>query len=229
MVSSRLRRVLSELPPHDDQVLERLCLASAAVSGTSGAGIMLMTGDVQRGSIWTTDDVAAVIEDLQYELGEGPCVDAYVEQCPVGESDLANPAFTIGALGAGVGAVFGFPLSVGEVRLGSLDLYRVEPGELNADQVEDMGHLADLIAGEMLDLQSEAPEGEVAPELELGADLQHEVHQASGMVAAQAGVAVTEALRLLRAHAVASEQRLADVARQVVHRKLRCGTAGEFT
>ena len=43
----------------------------------TGAGIMLMSGDVPRGSLCTTDEVSALIEQLQYDLGEGPCVDAY--------------------------------------------------------------------------------------------------------------------------------------------------------
>ena len=43
----------------------------------NGAGVMLMSGDVPRGSLCASDDVSQLIEDLQYTLGEGPCVDAY--------------------------------------------------------------------------------------------------------------------------------------------------------
>ena len=50
---------------------------SARRSPVSGAGIMLMSGDVPAGSVCTTNDVSALIEQLQYELGEGPCVDAH--------------------------------------------------------------------------------------------------------------------------------------------------------
>ena len=38
---------------------------------------MLMSGDIPRGSLCTTDEVSHLIEELQYTLGEGPCVDAY--------------------------------------------------------------------------------------------------------------------------------------------------------
>ena len=55
----------------------RLCDVSTRVVGVSGAGIMLMSGDIPQGSLCSTNDVSALIEDLQYTLGEGPCVDAY--------------------------------------------------------------------------------------------------------------------------------------------------------
>ena len=57
----------------------------------SGAGIMLMTGDVPRGSLCSSNDVSALIEDLQFTLGEGPCIDAYQLDRPVLEPDLADP------------------------------------------------------------------------------------------------------------------------------------------
>ena len=61
------------------------------VTGMSGAGIILTSGDVPGGSICTTDEVSALIERLQFDLGEGPCVDAYNQDRPVLEADLAHP------------------------------------------------------------------------------------------------------------------------------------------
>src|SRR5687768_16355171 len=74
----RRLRLLSLLVGVDGEIgTRRLCDVSASVTAASGAGIMLMSGDVPRGSLCTTDAVSALIEALQYELGEGPCVDAY--------------------------------------------------------------------------------------------------------------------------------------------------------
>jgi hypothetical protein len=76
------------------------------------------------GPLCTTDEVSRRIEDLQYTLGEGPCIDAYQQDWVVAEPDLAEPVtrrwfvFTPPALQAGARAVFGFPLRVGSVRLG---------------------------------------------------------------------------------------------------------------
>ena len=87
-------RILARLAGDGAPELEtkRLCEVCAEVTGMSGAGIMLMSGDVPRGSVCTTDDVSALIEQLQYALGEGPCVDAYHQDRPVLEPDLAEPA-----------------------------------------------------------------------------------------------------------------------------------------
>jgi hypothetical protein len=193
----------------------------------SGAGIMLMSGDVPRGSVCTTDDVSAVIEDLQYSLGEGPCVDAYNGDHPVLEPDLAHPteprwaAFTAPALDAGARAVFGFPLRVGAVRLGALNLYCDRSGPLSEDQHADALVMADVAAQAVLAMQAGAPPGELAAELEAGADFRYVVHQASGMVSAQLDVSVGVALIRLRAYAFANDRPLNQVAEDVVARELR--------
>jgi len=67
-------------------------------------------------------------------------VDAYRQNAVVTEPDLADPvtrrwpAFTPSAVEAGVRAVFGFPMRVGSVRLGALNLYRDVPGPLTGEQ-----------------------------------------------------------------------------------------------
>ena len=166
----------------------------------TGAGIMLMSGDVPHGSLCTTDEVSTLIERLQYDLGEGPCVDAYQLDRPVLEPDLAEPAtprwlaFAGPALTAGVRAVFGFPLHVGAVRLGALNLYCDRAGPLGEDQHADALVMAEVAAQTILLLQANAPPGIVAAELEAGADFQLVVHQAAGMVAVQLGVTVAQAL-----------------------------------
>jgi len=171
--------------------------------------------------------VSAVIERLQYDLGEGPCVDAYRLGQPVLEPDLADPAvprwlaFTTPAVAAGARAVFGFPLHVGAARLGALNLYCDRAGSLRADQHADALVMADVAAQTVLLLQANAPPGLVAAELEAGADFQLVVHQAAGMVSVQLGVTVGQALVRLRAHAFGNDRPLADVARDVVARKLR--------
>lgn len=226
--SQRRSELLARLVD-DGQELEmlRLCGLCAEVTGVTGAGIMLMSGDIHRGSVCTTDAVSALIEQLQYELGEGPCIDAYATNRPVTEPDLARPAtarwlaFTGPAVDAGVRAVFGFPLQIGAVHLGSLNLYRDRAGPLTADQHADAVLLAGIVAQALLLLQSDAPGGRVASELEQGADFQYVVHQAAGMVAAQLDVTVGQALIRLRAHAFGNERSLLDVARDVVDRRLR--------
>ena len=81
----------------------------------------------------TTDEVSTLIEELQYGLGQGPGVEAYHTGRVVLEPNLADPAtprwpaFTPPAIGAGARAVFAFPLRLGAVRLGALNLHRDRP------------------------------------------------------------------------------------------------------
>lgn len=210
---------------------QRLCDVCADVTGVTGAGIMLMSGDIALGSVCATNPVSALIEQLQYDLGEGPCIDAYHQDRPVSEPDLAGTttprwlAFTGPAVEAGARAIFGFPLQVGAVRLGALNLYCDRPGPLTDEQHADAMLLAGIIAQALVLLQAGAPSGTVASELEASANFQYVVHQAAGMVAAQLEVSVGQALLRLRAHAFGNDRLLTDVARDVVDRRLRFDAA----
>jgi GAF domain-containing protein len=230
MPGDRLHRILAEFSGGGDGwSAARLCQACPGIVGMSGAGVMLMSGEIPRGSLCTSDGVSQLIEELQYTLGEGPCVDAYRQDRVVAEPDLADPvtlrwpAFSPPAVQAGVRAVFGFPLRVGTVRLGALNLYRDGPGPLSGDQHADALVVADVAARWVLEAQAGAPPDAVAEELQTGADFHYVVHNAAGMVSVQEGISVTEALIRLRAYAFSSDRLLADVAQDVVARRLRLG------
>ena len=186
-----------------------------------------MSGDLPLGSVCTANGVSALLEDLQYTLGEGPCVDAYHLDRPVLEPDLADPAtprwlgFSGPALDAGVRAIFGFPLGVGSVRMGALNLYSDRPGPLSDDQHADALVMADVAAEAVLAMQAAESTGALAFELEENANFQYVVHQAAGMVSAQLEVTIVQALVRLRAYAFGNQRLLAEVAADVVARRLR--------
>lgn len=230
MPGRRLQRILAELGGSGDAwSAARLCLACPGIVQVDGAGVMLMSGDIPRGSLCTSNEVSHLIEELQYTLGEGPCVDAYQTDQVVAEPDLAHPvarrwpAFSSPVLEAGVRAVFGFPLRVGTVRLGALNLYRARTGLLSPEQYANALVMADIAARWVLEAQAGAPADTVAAELEIGADFHFLVHNAAGIVSVQEGITVTEALIRLRAHAFSNGRLLADVARDVIAHRLRMG------
>jgi len=208
-------------------------LAQACVDSldVTGAGIMLMVDDEHRGTFGSSDAAIETVEDLQFTLGEGPCVDTYRTGRPVLEPDLGHPAeprwpgFAEPALAAGVAAIFGFPLLVGRIRLGALDLYCDRPGDLRPDQFADAVSMADIAAHAILDLQADAAPGALATELDAGVRLRTVVHQASGMASVQLEIPVGDALARLRAHAYAEGRSIHDVAQDVVDRKLRLDRA----
>jgi hypothetical protein len=225
----RRARILSRLDPEvgTQAGADRLCELSAEVTETSGAAIMLMSSDVLVASLCTSDEVSALLEELQYILGEGPCLDAFAEDRPVTEPDLADPitirwpAFSSAAVEAGAQAVFGFPLQSGTIRLGALNLYRDTHGPLNAEQHADALAMADVVAESVLAMQAQAVPGAMVHEIGDHVELRLVVHQASGMVSVQCGSTVAEALVRLRGYAFANDRLLADVAGDVVARSLR--------
>jgi GAF domain-containing protein len=229
VTNDRLMRILARLEDDHESGYSsgRLCDVSTDIIGVSGAGVMLMSGDLPLGSLCTTNAISAAIEDLQYTLGEGPCVDAYRLDQVVLEPNLAAPivprwlAFRSKALDAGVRAVFGFPLRVGAARLGAMNLYQDRPGPLSDDQHADALVMTDVIAHWVLDTEANTQSRLIDSGLALRGDFHFVVHNASGAVAVQLGVSVTEAMIRLRAYAFSNERPLGDVARDVIDRKLR--------
>ena len=172
-----------------------------------------------------SDQVYQGVEELQFTLGEGPCVDAFATGRPVLVPDVAGdaavrwPAYCSDAHGRGVRAVFAFPLQIGGARLGAMDVFRDQAGPLSRAEVAEAMLFAEVATMTLLDGQEHAPDGQPAG---LGASLDSslEVHQAQGMVMVALGVSLVEALARIRAYAFANDRRLGSVARDIVDRKL---------
>lgn len=126
-----------------------------------------------------------------------------------------------GAVEVGVRAVFGFPLEVGAIRIGALNLYRDEPRPLAPEEHADILLVAEVVTHAVLTMQADAPPGALAVELEDGSTYRAAVHQASGMISSQLDVGVAEALARLRALHYAEGRSVGDVADAVVTRRLR--------
>jgi GAF domain len=228
MPDDRLLRILSRLAAVDGVgEATRLCVVCAEITAMSGAGIMLMSGGQPQGSVCTTNAVSTQIEELQYTLGEGPCIDAHRQHVPIAEPDLADPAtirwsaFARSAVDAGARAVFGFPVSIGDIHIGALNLYRDRPGPLTDDQHANALVVADVAARAIMTMQSDAVPGGLGPALESGGNFRFVVHQAAGMVAVQLSVPVADALLRLRAYAFSSGRSISDVGADVTARRLR--------
>jgi GAF domain len=181
-------------------------------------GLALMTDDGPAGIIAATDGPALALEELQFTTGEGPCVDASRTGRPVLQPDLVRtapvrwPGFADGALAAGIRAVFAFPLRVGAIRVGVLDLYRDRAGILSPAHLTEALSFADAATLVLLHAQAGSPVRGAVPVV----DERAEVHQATGVVSVQAAVGLAEALVLLRARAFAEGRPLGDLSRDVL-------------
>ncbi|WKX09204.1 GAF and ANTAR domain-containing protein [Streptomyces sp. NL15-2K] len=218
-----------------------VCTAAVAALPVGGAGLSAMSKAAASHPLCSTDDISEQLEELQLTLGEGPCVDAFVRGSAVLTPDLLTTelqdhwtVFADAALEAGARAVFSLPLQKGAIRPGVLDLYANIPTVLDAEELADALAFADLATLLLLDTRIDetgAPTGgptggrtgRPTPDRgfeDLGA-YRAEIDQATGMLTAQLGVGIEEAFVRLRAYAYAQGRRLADVAADVVARRLR--------
>jgi hypothetical protein len=224
---ARVARMTAALAVGESDPNHSLCVASAAAVGVAGAGVILMSGGRALGSVCVSDPMTEAVEELQYTLGEGPCVDAFHAKAPVLVPDLADPectrwsGFREGAQAAGVRAVFGFPLLIGTVCFGALNLYHDRAGALSDEQYADALAVAHVASRTVLGWQSVAGPGSLAWQLEQVPAHRAVVHQATGMVSVQAAVSVGDAVVMLRAYAFAEDRPISAVAADVVVGGLR--------
>jgi hypothetical protein len=186
------------------------------------------------GVLAATDSHAQEMEDLQFSLGEEPCVDAARSGRPVLMPDLSGdaagrwPAFTQGATSQGVLAAFTFPLRVGAIAIaiGMLDLYRTARGSLTGAEVVEALAFADAAAAALLHLQHvprPTEDGDAVPpaavDLTDVLGCHAVVHQAAGMISVQLEVPSPRHWPV-RAHAYALDPSILDVSAEVVARRL---------
>jgi hypothetical protein len=232
----RLERMLASLHGTDAvlPVLRRICVVCAQETDLDGAGVSRIF-DGQHEVLGSSGSDAEAVEHLQATTGEGPCRDAVHTRRPCLEADLTSsrandrwPEFCRGALEHGVVAVFAFPLIAHGVTVGALDLYARVPGELGNAQFDDALLLADLAAIAVRDGADNAIEAAgIATESAEPWAHSAVVHNACGMMSEQLGISVEDALLRLRTFAFVTERAVADIARDVVSRRLRIEGWGE--
>lgn len=207
-------------------LLRRVCGAAVQTLSASGAGVAMMAGHGVRGVCAASDPSAERLGELQFTLGEGPCLDAYASRRPVLVPELTDSAMTRWPIYAptahdtGVRAVFAFPLQAGAARLGVLDVFRDHSGELKPEELRQALLLAEITVGALLDQHEQNDDRVSAVDLDEAIGGHAELFQAQGMVMVQLGVSIEEAIARMRAYAYVENRRLSEVARDIVARRL---------
>ena len=207
-----------------------VCAAAVAAAGVSGAALTAVTATGGIHLMYATDEISERLAGIELTLGEGPRADAVAFGGPVLTSDLAQgaaaaqwPAFAAAARDAGAEAVFAFPLQVGAIRAGVLQMYRRQPGPLSASAFGDALLFAEIATLMLLDASAQGAGPGTGPggqPIELGLH-RAEIDQATGMLTEQLGTGADQAFARLRAYAYAQDRSLSDVARDIVERRLR--------
>ena len=108
----------------------------------TGAAITAMTSNENQVLLWASDGEAARIDELQFRLGEGPCVEAFESRAPVLIPDITQgtqerwPVFAAAATrDTSARGMYVFPLLGGPISIGVLDFYRDRPGGFSPEHL----------------------------------------------------------------------------------------------
>jgi hypothetical protein len=214
------------------EAADRLCRACVTLLAVDAAAISLVFDGANAATLGSSGPLARIYDELQFTLGEGPCLDSVAHRAPVLVVDLANPndarwpAYGPAMLAHQIRGVYAMPVLVAGEYVGALDLFCAEPGRLRTEQLAGAVAAAELAAIPVLDLMNADLQAAVSDPnsdawAELNALSRAEVSQATGMVMAQLGIDAAEALVRLRAHAYATDRGAIDVARDILDRRLR--------
>jgi len=195
------------------------------------AAISLVFDGANTGTLGSSSASARAYDELQFTLGEGPCLDSVAMRTPVMVADLSDPdvtrwpAYGPALLGHAIRGVFAVPVVVAGEHVGALDFFRAQPGRLTGEQFTGAVVAAELAGVPLLDLVGSDLQAAVDdPASNAWAELsilsRVEVSQATGMLVAQLDIDPAEALVRLRAHAYATNRSATDVARDILDRHL---------
>lgn len=177
-------------------------------------------------TVCASDATAARVDELQFDLGEGPIFQTLRTGTPelipdVNSMSLSEwPMFADAVTETPARALFVFPLMMGAVCVGVAEIYRTVPGDLTAEQVRTGMSVARSVAGPALRTAAGPSDDDTATDAESGVKTRRAVHQATGMVLAQLDVTPTEAFSRLRGYAFSSGRTVQDVADDIVRGSL---------
>lgn len=218
------KSALEGLDAPETQVTE-LPFSFLAVLPVTGASVSTLGGLLGSQTVSATDESSAWLDELQFDLGEGPCWDAMRLSRPVMEPELRGrggaerwPAFARAAQAGDAASIFAFPLTVGNLRFGAIDLYSSSPLRFDHMQTTQASAMAAVIARRVL--RERINELEMPDETSLSPFSRRKVHQATGMVLAQLGIDAEDARLLLHSRAFATESTVMSVAEDVLAGRL---------
>jgi GAF domain-containing protein len=190
----------------------------------SGATVSTVGSLLGTETLSATDAIAARVDELQFDLGEGPCWDALARGAPVLEPDIRQhprkiwPAFSPAVAQEDVASLFAYPLMLGTLRIGAVDMYSSSQVELDPHQSLQAQLMAAVVGRHVLRRAIEES-GDEHPTTD-NAHSRRLVHQATGMVLAQLRLPADDARLVIHGHAFATNRSTMEVAEDIVNRKL---------
>jgi GAF domain-containing protein len=207
-------------PVSVEEALDRVVASADALFGVDGTVLMLVDrGQVLR-NLAVSDPRAALLEELQAEHEEGPCVDAFDDKEPVAADDLSRedrwPAFSPDAARRDLLAVLASPIPYSEQAVGVVAVFAAQPHPWTEAEREAIVAFTELVALLILNAMQARERGRVAAELQVALDSRVVIEQAKGVLVGRHGLTTRQAFERLRRAARDQRRPLAEVSRAVV-------------
>lgn len=203
--------------------------AAALIPEADFVSVTVRTSDNEFKTPARTDDLAVLLDQIQYEAQEGPCIDA-TRQDGTGLSDEPDldasdqwPKFGAAAAELGVRSVLSFGLmpTTPTPRLGALNFYARKPHAFPTFD-RDIGLLLAAHAGAALAAARSVEAAQLRVEQLQRALLSRDViGQAKGMLMAQRGLTPEEAFDVLRDASQRLNIKLATIAEAITSRRIQ--------
>ncbi|OBK47400.1 GAF and ANTAR domain-containing protein [Mycobacterium kubicae] len=194
-------------------------LAADALAGTAGSGISLLDADGRRITSAATDPLVEQLDDLQYELDEGPCLTAWRERTVLhsdGRDEQRWPAWTPRAHQFGMRSFLSAPLINRDSALGAIKVYSTAVDafdERDADLLRRFAEQAAIFVG---NVQTVRAAEHISDQLKKTLRSRDLVAMARGIVMARRGIDPDEAFRELAAESHRTGQLVSEVAARIV-------------
>ncbi|PZF58338.1 transcriptional regulator [Curtobacterium sp. MCSS17_008] len=206
------------------EMLQTLVDEVVETFGLDAAGITLANRERELEVVAATSTQTTLLELLQLESGEGPCVEAYASGSVRKAGSLEEmrrnwPGFAAAAEAAGFASVLSIPLRARDTVLGSMNLFRSSPGDLDERDLAAVRALTDVATITILQQRSADQAARAQEQLQQALDSRVAIEQAKGFLANTHRVDPDEAFALLRRWARSHNVLLQDAARGVTERR----------
>jgi GAF domain-containing protein len=214
------------------ELLDRLVGYSVALLAADAAGILLADSQHTLRVVASSQEDAEVMELLQLQAEQGPCMECFSTGAPVSVPDLAEaggrwPVFVAAVAARGAyRSVHALPLRLRGEAIGTLNLFHSQPGALPEADLALGQALADVATIGILSERA-IRRGEVVTEqLQTALNSRVIIEQAKGVLAQHGGLSMDAAFDRLRRYARTHNARLSEVARKVVETELAAEVLG---
>jgi GAF domain-containing protein len=210
-------------------LLDQLVSHSVTLLAADAAGIVLSDAHHQLRVVDSSSDDAELMELLQLDTDQGPCVDCYRSAVPVSVHDLTDiaarwPEFAAAVAQAGAfRSVHALPLRLRGEAIGALNLFHRAPGPLPEADLSLGQALADVATIGILQERAIRRREIVNEQLQSALTSRVIIEQAKGVLAQHHDVTMDAAFDRLRRYSRSRNLRLAEVARRLAARQLDPG------